>query len=202
MQSLMLSSSSITSEGGDRSISKGLRLRDQPMSFSELAWHSITSSTVMDLMVLRRRRRSLSGLGISVTARRATSDGEMESGERLESRIFMRDEVCRFWGCATGRLPVTVGILTGLVGVVGRVVKLVVVVGGLEGERHIVSRLSLRLPIMASETGGRLGKGTGVTVMVMLSFLPSSYLGDQRTGENVGDVVIAAVVSLSRVRRE
>lgn len=90
-----------------------------------------------------------------------------------------------------------VGILTGLVGVVGRVVKLVVVVGGLEGERHSVSRLSLRLPMLASETGG-----TGMGVMVTATLvLPASYLGDQRRGEKVGgrvvvvDVVVAAVAA-------
>jgi len=77
--------------------------------------------------------------------------------------------------------------LTGLVGVVGLVVKLVVVVGGLEGERLEVSRRSLRLPIVASDIGC-----TGVMVTV-ISFLLSSYLGDQRGRVNVVGVVVAVV---------
>lgn len=184
LQSLTLSSSSMASWGGERSMSSGLRLRDQLRSFSEPWPQSMTSSTVKDLTV-RRRRRSCLGRGISVTARRATSDGEMESGEN-ESRGRLRCDVCRFCGWAMGRLPLVVGILTGLVGVVGRVVKLVVVVGGLDGERHRVSRLSLRLPMLASEFGGT-GMGVMVTAMLVLSL---SYLGDQRRGEKVGGVVV------------
>ena len=87
---------------------------------------------------------------MSVTARSAARDGESLSEDRESLLRFLWD-VCRFWGWAPYRWLLVVGILTGLVGVVGLIVKLTVVFGGLEGERLEVSRQSLRLPIVASE---------------------------------------------------
>lgn len=77
------------------------------------------------------------------------------------------------------------GIFTGLVGVVGLVVRLVVVVGGLEGERELVSR-RFRFPIVASGIDR-----TEVTVMVTSVLPRSSYFGDQGRGEMVAVVAAA-----------
>lgn len=76
--------------------------------------------------------------------------------------------------------------MTGLVGVVGLMVKLTVVFGGLEGAKLEVSRQSLRLPIFASA-------GSVEDMVTVMRFLLSSYLGDQRGSENVVDFSVAVV---------
>lgn len=150
LHSLTLSSSvMIMSSGGDKRTSSGLLLKVQLSSFSEFCWLSIISATVIVFSTRRRLRCSCRGRGISVTANKAANDGERASGEMTSRR--RRCEEWRFWGCSKPGL-LLVGILTGLVGVVGLVVKLVVVVGGLK-ERHLASCRSLRFPIVASDIG-------------------------------------------------
>jgi hypothetical protein len=71
-------------------------------------------------------------------------------------------------------------------------VKLTVVLGGLEGDKLEVSRQSLRLPIVASKVGW------AEDIVIVVRFSLSSYLGDQRESGNVVDclVEIAGVANL------
>lgn len=155
---LAISSSKLS--GGDSNRSMGLPLlKVRLSSFSESCRCPLmTSSTVNGVSALRpffwdKRRR-----GISVTARRATMDGESTSEARTSRGPLRRWPECsRFKACALSWWRVRLlclGICTGLDGV-GGLVKPVVVRGGLDGERllPLLSRLAFRFDISTSTVG-------------------------------------------------
>lgn len=175
-QSLPKKSSSRLS-GGDISTSIGLpRLSDQLSSFSERELsEAMMASTVNKRSWPRGFRWARRGRGMSVTANKAATDGDRDSGERTLFGTLRRGVLWRRTGWTASkcrlRLP-GFGICTGLVGVVGRLVIVSVTVD--------IGEDNPCFPISASIAEGEGDSAwIGVTVIVIDDglFLPSACFG-------------------------